>query len=219
MKLSSQAEIPSFDPNGSTSSNVGELDVGKSERGSSVGESLSSPKSTRSSEMTSRSGDGSIGDIASPSGRESDHEINGAFKVFNLVDLSSYFHKGVPVWRQNGQIYYDDGNVLHTYYPSCSEANFSCPFVSSHYDWHAAGYYPGEGEGYHVTQKHLGKGVLSNYYAGCESVSEVLSSLLGDGFFSGFPWSSSIGYSFRGGNIPRLVFVYTNEFDNSLIRT
>lgn len=63
-----------------------------------------------------------------------------------------------------------------------------------------------------------GKGVLSNWYNGCEPTSEVLSTLLGDGFFYGFPWTSAIGYAFRGNGIPRLIFVYTNEFDNSLVR-
>lgn len=62
------------------------------------------------------------------------------------------------------------------------------------------------------------KGVLCNWFGGCESISEVLATLLDNGFFYGFPWTPAIGYTFRKKEIPKLVFVFTNEFDNELCR-
>ena len=60
-------------------------------------------------------------------------------------------------------------------------------------------------------------GVLSNMWAGCEPVCEIVSRLLGGGFFFGLPWNKGVGYTFRP-NVPKLVFVFSNEFDNSLSR-
>ena len=62
------------------------------------------------------------------------------------------------------------------------------------------------------------KGVLCNWFGGCESISETLSILLDGGFFYGFPWTPAIGYAFRKPEIPKLVFVFTNEFDNEICR-
>ena len=41
-----------------------------------------------------------------------------------------------------------------------------------------------------------------------------MSKLLKDGFFCSYPWNEGIGYMFRK-NTPKLVFVFTNEYDNS----
>ena len=61
-------------------------------------------------------------------------------------------------------------------------------------------------------------GVLSNMWAGCEPVCEIVSRLLGGGFFFGLPWNKGVGYTFRP-NVPKLVFVFSNEFDNSMNMT
>ena len=66
------------------------------------------------------------------------------------------------------------------------------------------------------------KGCLSNWWAGCEPVGTVLSTLLKDGFFynikGGLDNSPAVGYLFRGNNIRKLVFVFTNEYDNQIVR-
>ena len=61
------------------------------------------------------------------------------------------------------------------------------------------------------------KGVLSNWWAGCEPSCDMLSKLLRYQCFYGYPWHIGIGYLFRK-NTPRLVFVFTNEYDNSMSR-
>ena len=61
-------------------------------------------------------------------------------------------------------------------------------------------------------------GTLSNMWAGCEPVCEIVSRLLGGGFFFGLPWNKGVGYTFRP-NVPKLVFVFSNEFDNSMNMT
>ncbi len=63
------------------------------------------------------------------------------------------------------------------------------------------------------------RGVLCNWWNGSEPVSHILAKLLGSGYFGGFPHTPPIGYVFRSPKIPKLVFVYTNEFDNSHTRT
>ena len=60
--------------------------------------------------------------------------------------------------------------------------------------------------------------MLSNWYSGSESVSHVLSHLLGEGFFYNYPWTPAIGHAFRGDDVPKLIVVYTNEFDNQVVR-
>ena len=49
-------------------------------------------------------------------------------------------------------------------------------------------------------------------------MTKLVSNLLGSGFFHGFPYTPAIGYAFRKKDIPKLIFVYTNEFDNSIAR-
>ena len=141
-----------------------------------------------------------------------------AYKVFNQVDLWAFFHKGVPAYKTdgNGGISFQNNVPFFTYDPRSYDGSFECPHVAGYPDFNC----DHERESDWGTPEGIyGKGVLSNYYAGCEPVSEVLSTILGEGIFHGFPWNTSIGYSFRGNNIPRLVFVYTNEFDNSLVRS
>ena len=62
-------------------------------------------------------------------------------------------------------------------------------------------------------------GVLTNMWAGCEPVCAILSKLLKDGFFCSYPWNIGLGYTFRKKSIPKLVFVFSNEFDNSFTAT
>ena len=59
------------------------------------------------------------------------------------------------------------------------------------------------------------RGVLTNMWAGCEPVCAILSKLLKNGFFCSYPWNVGLGYMFRKKPIPKLVFVFSNEFDNS----
>lgn len=63
------------------------------------------------------------------------------------------------------------------------------------------------------------RGVLTNMWAGCEPVCAILSKLLKDGFFCSYPWNVGLGYMFRKKSIPKLVFVFSNEFDNSFTAT
>ena len=56
-------------------------------------------------------------------------------------------------------------------------------------------------------------GALSNWWNGCEPVCDVLHSLIEDGYFYSYPGHNGLGYVFRK-DVPRLVFVFTNEFDN-----
>lgn len=74
------------------------------------------------------------------------------------------------------------------------------------------------------------KGFLSNFWAGCEPTSSVLNKLIDDGMFCSLPsfsYSTTIrianpdasldlAYMFRDDDIPKLIFVFSNEFDNEL---
>lgn len=62
------------------------------------------------------------------------------------------------------------------------------------------------------------KGTLCNWWAGGENVCDTLTKLLGSGIFARKPYHDGIGYLFRK-NVPRLIFVFTNEFDNSISTT
>lgn len=62
------------------------------------------------------------------------------------------------------------------------------------------------------------RGCLSNWYAGCEPVSDMVSKLLKDGCFWSWPWNYGLGYMFRGKKVPKLVIVFSNEYDNTMIR-
>ena len=125
-----------------------------------------------------------------------------ATKVYEYYRNNTYpknfrVFKGVPFHKdENGDVKIGDGETsrkLYTYNPYDMD-EYEFPFRESE------------------------KGVLSNTWNGCEPVCTMLSKLLGDGFFYGEPKSCSIGYVFRE-NARRLVFVFTNEFDNSYWRT
>ena len=58
------------------------------------------------------------------------------------------------------------------------------------------------------------KGTLSNMYAGCEPVCNMVAKLIKDGYFYSRPWNDALGYMFRK-NVPALVFVFANEYDNA----
>ena len=109
----------------------------------------------------------------------------------------NYF-SGVPVTQQGGALNFgSDGKSYNffTYNPTDEGKNsFENPFVKSV------------------------KGTLSNWYAGCEPTCDMLNKLLDGGFFYGYPYNDAIGYAFRPG-VKRLVFVFTNEFDNSMTRS
>ena len=64
---------------------------------------------------------------------------------------------------------------------------------------------------------HPQKGVLSNWWVGCEPVCDILNKLLSTGVFFGGTWNLALGHVFRP-NVPHLVFVFTNEYDNSMKR-
>ena len=96
---------------------------------------------------------------------------------------------------------FEGDSPFHTYNPYDSET-FEFPFITTTN--------PGS--------RGFGKGVLCNWYNGCEPITQVLSTLLGSGYFSGFPWTPAIGYMFRNKKIPKLVFAYVNEFDNQTTR-
>ena len=149
--------------------------------------------------------DGSTG---APSGSSSTSEPSSgggggpATKVYPYYRNKTYtkifrVFKGVPFHKdENGDVKIGDGETsrkLYTYNPYDMD-EYEFPFRESE------------------------KGVLSNTWNGCEPVCTMLSKLLGDGFFYGEPKSCSIGYVFRE-NARRLVFVFTNEFDNSYWRT
>ena len=59
--------------------------------------------------------------------------------------------------------------------------------------------------------------MLSNWWAGCEPTCRTLARLLNDGYFFADPWNYAIGHLTRK-NVPTLVFVFSNEFDNEYNR-
>ena len=61
------------------------------------------------------------------------------------------------------------------------------------------------------------KGVLSNWWAGCEPVCDMIRKITQDGFFFGMPWNQALGHLARKDR-PLIVFVFTNEFDNAYSR-
>lgn len=142
-----------------------------------------------------------------------------------------HIHCGVPAWR-------DDSDVLHfgeigdgdqgdwgryfkddpqkaqklwkdtfnffTYNPSSEGIDtFSWPFL-----YETSGN-PGDKDNDPVYY-----GVLSSMQNGSEQVCEVLSYLLDDGLFYNYPYNRGLGYLFRKKPIPKLVFVFSNEYDN-----
>lgn len=60
-------------------------------------------------------------------------------------------------------------------------------------------------------------GTLSNWWAGCEPVCDMLDKLIRGGYFYARPWNKGQAFMFRK-NVPRLIFVFSNEFDNSFSR-
>lgn len=55
-------------------------------------------------------------------------------------------------------------------------------------------------------------------WRGCEPTCAILSKLLKNAFFFSYPWNPGIGYMFRK-DVPKLVFVFANEYDNSYTET
>ena len=159
--------------------------------------------------LMSRSDGG--GGVGSGAGAGNYGVANYPYYSWSYEDYHWFAWKGVPVYKDS-----DDAETLHfgpddrgfatvpffTYNPY-DLSTFENPFVE-------------------ITNKGnqgYGKGVLCNWHSGCEPVSNVLASLFRDGFYYGFPYSAPIGYMFRGNKFPKLVFVYSNEFDNELKRT
>ena len=71
--------------------------------------------------------------------------------------------------------------------------DFECPYVSGH------------------------KGTISNWWAGVEPVCDILNKFLRRSAFIGYPYYNGVGYLFRK-KVPRILFVFTNEFDNSSVK-
>ena len=61
------------------------------------------------------------------------------------------------------------------------------------------------------------RGTLSNWWSGCEPVADILNKLIKDGVFYGYPYNNPVAYAFRK-DVPTLVFVFTNEYDNAYTR-
>ena len=117
--------------------------------------------------------------------------------TWDYVDMHLYNHHGVPAWMdENESLHFGTGtNKYHLFtYDPREEASsyYEFPFVQSK------------------------KGVLCNVFCGCEPVAHIVSKLLGSGCFYGHPWTPGIGYMFRDNSIPKLVFVYANEYDNEI---
>jgi hypothetical protein len=81
------------------------------------------------------------------------------------------------------------------------------------YDWP---FYYQQGEMFLAVdgrEKSAFNGALSTMQTGCEPICDIVSRLLKDGIFYSQYWPMPIGYMFRK-NVPKLVFVFTNEYDN-----
>ena len=168
-------------------------------------------------------GGGSSGPVSVP------HEYT-IYTSYDKWEKQMHIHCGVPAWR-------DDSDVLHfgeikdsdqgdwgryfkddpqkaqklwkdtfnffTYNPSSEGIDtFSWPFL---YETKENDYNSKEPVYY---------GVLSSMQQGSEQVCEVLSYLLDDGLFYNYPYNRGLGYLFRKKPIPKLVFVFSNEYDN-----
>ena len=124
-------------------------------------------------------------------------------------------HVGVPAWQKQGEGGAEElvfGDIADT--PFKDTFNFFTNDPSkdemSTYDWPF--YY--DKNVADNARNPMFNGVLSGVWSGCESVCATLSKLLKDGIFCSYPWNIGLGYAFRDKSIPKLVFVFTNEFDN-----
>lgn len=105
---------------------------------------------------------------------------------------------GVPVKKHGSGLVFSSGQEFYTYdITKDGMASFEYPFTSA---------------------IHPEKGVLSNWWVGCEPVCDILNKLLSTGVFFGGTWNLALGHVFRP-NVPHLVFVFTNEYDNSMKRS
>lgn len=163
------------------------------------------------------------------------------FHLFQKKAKTAYYYCGVPAWKESS----DDNAPLHFGEIPAAENDVDNKSDWGKYLDPPA---PNEGEEqktpdqygrelfkgkfdfytYDITEDGINsfqwpftvsnKGVLSNWWAGCEPVCETLSVLLQSGLFYGYPYHNGIGYLFRK-NVKKLVFVFSNEFDNSMTRT
>ena len=135
------------------------------------------------------------GGSSGPGGTESNVKWYGYWRNKKYTKKFRVF-KGVPFYKDyNGIVKIGDGETSRKLY-TCN---------------------PHDIEGYEFPFIESEKGVLSNAWSGCEPVCTMLSKLLGDGIFLYEPTSCPLGYVFRE-KARRLVFVFTNEFDNSYWR-
>ena len=153
------------------------------------------------------------------------------YTYYQKWEKQMHIHCGVPAWR-------DDSDVLHfgeidetdagdwgryfkddpkkaqklwkdtfnffTYNPSSEGIDtFSWPFL-----------YETSGNRADEDNYPVYYGALSSMQQGSEQVCEVLSYLLYDGLFYNYPYNRGLGYLFRKKPIPKLVFVFSNEYDN-----
>ena len=183
--------------------------------------------------MSSR-GDGSSisgsGFVPSGGGGGDDSPIGKVTPVYTTKQYSStsyqlfsknfYIHTGVPVWKEgndeNAELKFKIGNEIidkscfFTYDPTENGiSSFENPFIMDD----DAEDDDAEDD---VAKKY--NGVLSNWWSGCEPVCDTLARLIKNGYFYGYPGNHGLGYVFRK-NVPRLVFVFCNEWDNEFRRT
>lgn len=144
-------------------------------------------------------GDAGAGTAGSPSypGGNGNYVPKNKYWTYTSVKDNLYVHHGVPAWKTAGDdLCFKDKTPFFTYDPTINGINdYEFPFVQSK------------------------KGVLCNWFSGSESLSAVMWRLLHGEIFYGFPWTPAISYMFRGPEIPKLIFVFTNEYDNELCRT
>lgn len=61
------------------------------------------------------------------------------------------------------------------------------------------------------------RGCLSQWWAGSEAICDTLSNFLKTNACVGYPYYEGFGFVFRK-NVPRLIFVFSNEFDNPVVK-
>lgn len=124
-----------------------------------------------------------------------------------------YVHHGVSAWKDGaGKLHMEQDNLLKEQCEMNPEDDKECHLFTYDPRPEAAGYF----ENPFMQSK---RGVLMNWFNGSEPVCNVLANLLDTGFFHDFPYTPAIGYMFRSPEVPKIVFVFTNEFDNAVNRT
>lgn len=161
-----------------------------------------------------------IADPGSPGGSGPGGSYKYSYHEYEYVDDHAFWHSGVPVYKYGPEGNEDliFGKLLSDSYLTANGTRMSDFTLRCQHNFFTYNPTSKGVDTFEVPFIQSDKGVLCNWFGGCESISEVLATLLDDGFFYGFPWTPAIGYTFRKKEIPKLVFVFTNEFDNELCR-